>query len=185
MRLLIIVFLSFVLTGCQIQDKGIDPAMNLRSSLLEAEECSFQNTVTADYGTEVYTFQMDVQWKNTNTMQFTITDPETVKGITGSFSEEAASLVFDSTVLAFPALSEGELTPVSAPWLFLKALRSGYISGYAEESDGTRIYIDDSFEDMPLNFEVLLNDSGIPVFVEYIWQERRILSADIREFTIR
>ena len=95
-----------------------------------------------------------------------------------------SSLSFDDKILAFPLLANGELTPVSAPWIFLSALKGGYLRGYSESEDSFSLYIDDSFEEDPLHLEIELDEETMPVSAQIIWQDRRILSLQIRNFTI-
>ena len=64
----------------------------------------------------------------------------------------------------------------------MRTLQSGYISGYAEENDKIFVYYDDSFENAVLNLEVLLDQDNIPLHTEISWNQKRILSAQIRDF---
>ena len=88
-------------------------------------------------------------------------------------------------MLAFPVLADDQLTPVSAPWIFLNSLRSGYLTGCSREEDGICIYIDDSFEENALHLEIYTDENMTPVRAEIIWQDRRVLSIDIRNFTLQ
>lgn len=180
-----VVLIVCLLSGCGAGDDQMDQAMNLRKKILEADVCSFQSVITADYGDALYTFQMECSTDSAGNLQFTVTDPETISGITGSISQDSASLTFDDKVLAFPMLADGELTPVSAPWLFMNTLRSGYLTGCSKEEEGFCIYIDDSFEESPLHLMIYTNQDILPVSAEIVWQERRILSLDIRDFAIQ
>ena len=148
------VLLAFMLTGCDTGNDALNQAMDLRKRILEAQECRFQSAVTADYGENIYTFQMDCVVDSNRTLEFTITDPQTIAGITGRITDSEASLIYEDKILAFPMLAEGVLTPVSAPWIFINTLRSGYITGCGEEKDGLCLYIDDSYEDNPLHLQI-------------------------------
>lgn len=179
-----VVLIVCLLSGCGTQDDLLDQAMDLRKSILEAQSCSFQAVITADYGDVLYTFQMECSSDSNGNLQFTVTDPATICGITGSISDDGGCLTYEDKVLAFPMLADGELTPVSAPWLFINTLRSGYLNGCSEEDSSLCIYIDDSYEEDPLRLEVYTDQKTIPIRAEIIWQEQRILSLDIRNFTI-
>ena len=93
-------------------------------------------------------------------------------------------MTFDDKVLAFPLLADGQLAPICTPWILLNTLRSGYISACGQEEENLRVYYDDSFENAVLHLEVLLNEDDIPLYGEIFWRERRILSADIRNFVL-
>ena len=174
----------FLLTGCNSLQQEVTQALELRRSVLEAQGCSFDATITAEYDDVFYTFQMSCRSDQTGMLSFTVTDPETIAGISGTISRERSSLSFDDKILAFPLLANGELTPVSAPWIFLSALKGGYLRGYSESEDSFSLYIDDSFEEDPLHLEIELDEETMPVSAQIIWQDRRILSLQIKNFTI-
>lgn len=180
----ILVLISCLILGCSSEDRQLDQAMDLRKSILDADSCSFHAVITADYGDEVYSFQMECDADSTGVLRFSVTDPETISGIAGQITGEEASLTFDNTVLAFPMLAEGQLTPVSAPWIFLNALRGGYLTGCSREEEGICIYIDDSYEENALHLEICTDENTVPVRAEIIWKDRRVLSMDIRNFAL-
>ena len=93
-------------------------------------------------------------------------------------------LTFDDKILAFPILANGELTPVSAPWIFLNTLKGGYLRGYSQTDDGLCLYIDDSFEEDPLHLEIETDSETTPISAQILWQDRRILSLQIENFII-
>ena len=179
-----LVLVLSMLCGCSTKDLGLEQVSDLRKNLLSSNGCSFQADITADYGDKVHTFQMTCSTDNNGKLDFIVTAPETISGISGSVSQDGANLTFEDVVLAFPMLADGEISPICAPWLFMNSLRGGYLSGCSEESDGLCIYIDDSFSDHPLKVEVKTDKNTRPTHVEYIWQNRRILSVDIQNFVI-
>ena len=175
-----------LLSGCSHQDNTLKQATEFREALISASACTFQAIVTADYGTDLYTFQMDCDYSTDGNLSFTVTDPETISGIQGCFSlYDEGKITFDDVVLAFPILSEKQPTPVSAPWIFITALRSGYLSGVSRLESGYCLYIDDSYQDNPLFLEVYTDGNMLPIHADIIWQDQRILSLDVRFFTIQ
>ena len=180
-----VVLIACLLSGCQAKDHSLEEAMELRTQILNAEKCSFQAVVTADYGDDLYTFQMECEADSSGSLNFTVSDPETISGITGSISSENAALTFDDKILAFPMLADGQLTPVSAPWLFLNSVRSGYLSGCGKTDNGICIYIDDSFSEKPIRLEIYTDENTVPMQADIIWQNRRVLSLSIRNFIIQ
>lgn len=179
------VMIVCLLSGCNAADDSLAQAMELRSQILNGEKCTFQAVVTADYGNALYTFQMEYEADGAGNLSFTVTDPETIRGITGHISQDGAGLTFDDKVLAFPLLADGQLTPVSAPWLFLNSIRSGYLSGTGRTDDGNCIYIDDSFGERPIRTEIFTDENNLPYRADIIWQDRRVLSVDIQNFSIQ
>lgn len=185
MKVFITVILVFsMLCGCNVQDHSMELATALRKELLDAEGCIFQATITADYGNAIHTFTVSCSADAAGTLSFTATEPDTISGITGYISDDDASITFDDKVLAFQMLADGQISPISTPWLFLKALRGGYISGCSRNDAGLCIYIDDSFREYPLQLEVYTDVNMNPYHVDFVWQNRRILSLDIQDFAI-
>ena len=179
----ILVILIMFLSGCG-SGQDINTAMQMRARFNNCEQCRFQAEITADYGSEIYVFTMDCIWKPNGTLNFTVVAPETIRGISGSFSEAGGNIQFDSKVLAFPSMTDGELSPVSAPWLLVKCIQSGYITACSKEEAGTRIMIDDSFADEILQAQIWLDNSCKPQYCEFIWAGRRILSVKVENFIL-
>ena len=176
--LMIIVFFS----GCSTHTSEIDRAMALREQLLKSNGCTFDAVITADYGDKTHTFSMRCETDATGTLSFKVTDPESISGICGSISEKGGQLSFEDTVLAFELLADGQLSPVSAPWIFLRTLRSGYLNACGKDGEGLQIVIDDSYADEALCLSVWTDENDLPIRAEIFWQERRILSVDVRAF---
>lgn len=160
-------------------------ALDYRKKLLAADICTFHADVTADYGESVYKFAMDCRMDDSGKLQCTLTHPDTIRGITFSVCDEGGSIDFDDQVLAFPILVDDQLTPVSAPWLFLHTLQSGYISGCGREGENLILYMDDSFYESPISLQIGINGDTEPVFAQIYWKERRVLSVHISDFTMQ
>ena len=183
------VFLSILLVlsllcGCSSVADEMQPINDFRQKLLVASSCAFDASITADYSNTVYQFKMHCKMESDGNVGFTVTEPETIAGISGSISAAEGSLNFENTVLAFPILANGQATPVYAPWIFLNALRSGYLKGASREGDGYRISIDDSYEENALHLEILTDSLLIPSLCEIFWDGQRILSLEIENFQI-
>lgn len=173
---------AVLLTGCFGANSGLDRAMTLRAKLLAAGGCCFDVTVTADYGDKVYTFGMYCQTDNAGNLTFQVTEPESIAGITGTVSDTGGKLTFDDNALAFDLLADGQVTPVSAPWLLVHTLRSGYLTACTAEGEGLRVSIDDSYADDALHLDIWLDGEDLPTEAEIQWQGRRILSLQVRNF---
>ena len=179
-----LMLLILMLTGCANAREQIDRALALRTRLLQGEGCSFTAGITADYGDVLHSFTLECRGDGQGNLAFTVVEPETIAGITGSISSEAGKLTFDETALDFPLLADGQVTPVSAPWLLLKTLRGGYLTGAGEEGELLRLAIDDSYEEDALHLDIWLDPEDRPVQADILYDGRRILSLTVTDFEI-
>lgn len=174
--------LVIMLCGCSKSNGPLEKAISLRNRILESNGCSFSATVTADYGEKLYTFSMDCTTDKEGTVSFNVTKPETIGGIKGKISAQGGALTFDDKLLAFETLTDGEISPVTAPWIFIKTLRSGYMRGCTDENGGYQIVIDDSYEADALRLNIFV-ENNLPVSGEIFWKGRRVLSITVDNFT--
>lgn len=173
-----------LLSGCgQETDSELDQAVNFRTRLLGTAGCGFSAEITADYGDRCYTFSMDCQSDKDGTVFFTVTAPENIAGISGTVESGGGKLTFDDTALDFGILADGQVSPVTCPYMMVKTWRSGYISSAGQTEDGLAITFDSSFAEEPLTVELWLNDGGLPKYGEISYAGRRILSAKLTNFT--
>lgn len=170
-----------LLAGCSGQNDGLDRAMSLRSRLL-AGSINFDAVITADYGDELYTFSMNCQSDTQGNVSFTVTQPESISGITGTMDASGGKLRFDDKVLSFPLMADNQLSPVSAPWILMRTLRSGYLTSAGADGEYLRLAIDDSYDDDALHLDIWLDTSDHPVRAEVVWQGRRLLSIEVKNF---
>ena len=178
------IILLLFLAGCSNTSKEIDRGMELRTRLLSGS-CSFDTEITADYGDMLHIFSLSCQADAQGELTFTVTEPETISGITGKISESGGKLTFDDAALYFPLMGDQEFSPVSAPWILLKTLRSGYLTSGCMEEDLVRLTIDDSYAQDALKLDIWLNDNNVPVNAQILQDGRRILSLKVRNFEIR
>ncbi len=171
----------FFLTGCSSADTAQDGLLQMRKDL-ESKACQFQADVRADFGEYIYDFSLNCQFDTAGTMTFSVIAPESISGISGTVSSAGGKLTFDGTALGFPLLADGELSPVTGPWLFMKGLRNGYLASWAQQGEGIRLTIDDSFENAPMQMRVNLNHQMAPVSAEILWDGRSILSVQVGNF---
>ena len=88
------------------------------------------------------------------------------------------------TALSFPLLADGQVTPVSAPYLLIKTLRGGYVRSVGEDGDFLRVTVDDSYEENALQLDIWLDSENHPIRAEILYDGRRILSMNIADFCI-
>lgn len=183
-RIPAILLVLLMLAGCANARNHIDRALALRARLQQGEGCSFTAGITADYGDALHTFTMECRGDRLGNLSFTVAEPQTVAGITGVISSEGGKLTFDDTALDFPLLAEGQVAPISAPWLLLKTLLGGYLTGAGEEGELLRLTIDDSYEEDALHLDIWLDREDRPVQADVLYDGRRVLSLTVTNFQI-
>lgn len=181
--LAVLVVLVGLLSGCGGRPGEMEAGLALRSRLLQGQGCSFQAAITADYGDKLYDFAMDCQGDGEGNLNFTVTKPETIAGITGKIQQQLGRLTFDEAALQFDPMADGQLSPVSGPWVFLKTLRSGCITSACTEEGQIRLSMDDSFQEEALHLDIWLEEE-FPVRSEIRYGNRRILTLAIENFQI-
>lgn len=180
-RICILLLCLVLLTGCSREQDGMDRAMALRSRLL-GSGASFDTVITADYGDRTYTFSMACVTDSQGKLEFTVKEPELISGITGSFSADGGKLTFGDQALAFSLLADGQVSPVSGPWILMRTLRSGYLTSCGWEEGRLRLAIDDSYAEDALHLDIWLDETDCPVRGEILWKGRRILSVAVENF---
>ena len=156
--------------------------MSVRKKLLESDGCSFDTIITVNFGDRIQNFGMQCRFDKKGNLFFTVKSPEMIAGITGEIAAGNGRLTFDDKVLAFPLLADGEISPVSAPWLLMKSLRSGYLSSSSTNKTIKHVHIEDSYEAEPLTVDVCLNASDLPISGEIFWKGTRILTIAVEKF---
>ena len=173
-----------MLSGCSGEATELERGMELRSKTLKAESVEFETDITADYGDKVHRFSLKCQGTADGTVFFAVTAPESIAGITGKISGDKGILTFDDVVLSMDLLTDDQLSPIGAPWVFLKTLRSGYLRGAGMEGELLRLTIQDSYEENSLQLDIWLAEEDTPIRTEILCDGKRILSMDVRSFRI-
>ena len=171
------------LNGCADGNVPLREAMELREDIQSSAGCVFNATVTADYGEKIYIFSMDCQTDQEGNLSFTVVKPETISGISGRVSANNGALTFDDQVLAFQTMADGLVTPVSAPWILINTLRSGYLKSCAKNDKGFEIAADDSYGDASLHLQILVN-GNVPTFAEIFLNGRRMITISVEGFRL-
>ena len=178
-KLSCLLLVPILLCGCGAPRE--DPGLTLRSRVLE-KGCSFDATVTADYGDSLSVFTLQCTGSPDGSLTFTVTEPDSISGIQGTLAAGTGKLHFADKALAFPLLADGLLSPVSAPWIFYNTLRSGNLITSGKEGDHNRLSIDDSFREDALRLDIWLDGAGTPVQCEILHRERKYLSITLQNF---
>ncbi len=182
-RFLALLTVVFLISGCNHSQEEMNSAIALRQRLLNSKGCHFQCEVTADYEDVLYTFTLDCNTDDQGNLDFCVVQPQSIAGITGNISAHGGKLTFDDKAIGFPLLSEGLLSPLSAPWLLIQGLRNGYISACTQSGSGLYLSISDSYEDDAVQMDLWTDSESNPHKCEFIWKGRRILSISILSFS--
>ena len=172
-----------LLTGCSSENEPLEQGLAFRTRLLSAQGCQFSVKITADYGELLHTFSADCRADSSGNLTFCVLEPETLSGIQGTVSDTGGTLTFDGMALSFPLLADEQLSPVSAPWIFLKTLRSGYLTSACMEEELLRLSINDSYEEDALQLDIWMQEKNIPIRSDILYDGKRILSLEIENFT--
>ena len=181
-RILALLLVLLFLPGCAGQTDQMDRAMALRAKLL-SQPVFFHAKVTADYGDSIHIFSLECQVDAQGNVHFTVTEPESIQDITGTINASGGKLTFNDQAVAFDLLADGQLSPVSAPWIFMKALRSGYLTSSGKEGENLRITVDDSYADDALHLDIWLGENDLPIRAEILWQGSRVLTMEVGNFS--
>lgn len=181
-KLLLVFLLVAALSGCYGENEGFDRAMALRTSLLNGKGCSFEAQITADFSDKTYTFSVDCRTQTSGDMEFVVQEPAYIAGITGTVAQGSGKLTFDDTALAFPLQGDGVLSPVSGPWVMVKALRSGYVRHCSSEDGLFRMTVNDSFHEDALTLDIWIDGKNGPVRADIYEDNRRIMTITVENF---
>ena len=176
--LLLVVFL----VGCSARDPAMEAALELRSRCLAAKQVQFRAQISADYIDRIEFFSLECIHNADGTMSFRVLGPVDIEGIGGTVSGTEGTVEFDDTVLAFPLLAEGRLSPLSGPWVLMKAICTGNILAAGQEGELVHLTIDDSYADKALTVDLWL-DGGMVCEAEIAWEGLRYLTMTVEEFS--
>jgi hypothetical protein len=183
-RLLLLLLIGVVLSGCASDASGMNDVITLRNSLQNGKGCSLDVSVTTDYGDSLSTFALSCSFDKQQNVDITVIHPETISGIKCRISGDKGKLTFDEKVLAFEMIADGQLTPISAPWLVMKALNSAYINAIAKEKEGMLVRLDDSVNGILYSVDLWLDGNNMPRLAEIVFDGKRIVSMSITNFKI-
>jgi hypothetical protein len=159
----------------------MDKFLSFRENLLQSSEITFDANITADYGEEYYTFQMHCVADKNGELSFRVLSPDSIQGIEGTITQSDGHLTFDDHVLLFKTQDQLRLSPVCVPWVFLRALRSGYIASCGNTNSGYLAVVDDTYNENNLSLEIEFIED-MPISVEIFWNQARVMSVEISNF---
>ena len=183
MKRCIVLFLSvLILVGCAGSVRPMDDVLLFRQQLSDGQGCRFRAEITADYGDRIYCFTLDCQTNVNGDMDFAVVLPDTIAGICGEINQTGGKITFNDKVLLFDPLSQGQMTPIIAPWLMLRAIYGGYIRSVADSEQWIEATIDDSLGTEDFQAVIAFGKDMQPVCCEIFSNHRRILTVRVTNF---
>ena len=183
-KLGILAVMVLIFAGCSRDAKELDRAISFRGKLLQAQEVRFDAKITADYEEEVYLFAMKCSCDSKGEVFFSLTSPDSIAGISGSITDVGGKLTFNDTAVRFELMADEQLSPVCAPWILMKTLRSGYLTSVCQEEELFRLTIDDSYEEDALQLDIWLDAHNSPCRADILFDGKRILQLCVENFEI-
>ena len=181
MKRILPLFLVFLL-GCSGPDPAMEAALDLRSRCLASPAVRFRAEIRADYITGFEEFTLDCETSPDGAVSFRVASPEEIADICGTVRRDEGTVEFDGAVLAYPLMAQGRLSPLSGPWVVMKAIRSGCIIAAGQEGELKRITIDDSYADNALTVDVWLEEGQV-IQAEVAWEGLRCLVMTFDDFS--
>ena len=175
------ILIPFCLLGCSRSNSSMDKLLSFRENLLQSSKISFVADITADYGDDYYTFQMQCESNPEGNIIFKVLQPDSICGIEGQISQNEGHITFSDQVLLFKPGAEDRLSPIVAPWLLLETLCGGYITACGNTENGYLAVIRDSYNENALTIEVEFVENT-PTYAEIFWNQTRIISIQIHNF---
>ena len=123
--------LCLALTACGPAEKGAQAeqlALEIRGEYLAMTACNTQVEVTADYGSRVFSYSLDVDYHREGETVLTVTAPEEIAGVTARMWEDSSVLEYDGVQVETGAVTEDGLSPMAAVPLMLEQAGAGFIA---------------------------------------------------------
>lgn len=181
-KLILVLSCVFLLTGCDKTQIPMQHALDFRTTLAEADGCSYTAAVTAGYDDRTYDFTLSCQY-DAQVTNLEVLEPASIAGITASVSGDGAELAFDGALLDFGQMANGYVAPIAAPWLLCQCWAEEYIAYAGRDAELERVTYLRGYNDAELTVDTWFSD-GIPVHAEVIWDGKRCLTVELSEFRI-
>lgn len=115
-------------------------ALELRARYLEMDACTAAVEITADYGTRVYQYAVDLDWQREGDTTLVLRAPEEVAGVTARIRAGETVLEYDGVQVETGPLTEDGLSPIAGIPLLVETIREGFLAEcLLEEWDGSRL----------------------------------------------
>lgn len=175
--------LCALLFGCANEESYLEPAIEFRAALLQAGGCSFHAKIEADFGDRVETFSADCDFSADGMARLTITEPETLAGITATVTDRGGKITYDGMSMEFGLLANGNVIPAAAPALAALCWCGEYISSAGWEDDVYRVTYEKDFDEKRLQIDTYFKND-LPISAEVCYNNQRILKLDISDYSL-
>lgn len=175
--------LCLLLSACSRTENRMQEALNFRTQLLAASQCSFTAELTAQGEQEVFSCTLDCVLRPDGSARVTVLEPEEIAGISAEVSQEGTRVIFDGLELDCGDL-RGSVTPLGAPGLLQAAWTGGYIAAAGREEERTlvRCLLGSGREERQV--ETWLDGDGTPVLCEIVEDGQLVLSCVLRDWSL-
>ena len=180
----LMITLCLSVTACSDADNSMQPALDLRTKLLETGGCSFSADITADFGETVCMFSADCRYTADGMTRVEITSPESIAGIAATVSADGATVEFDGMLLDFGELAGGHVAPVAAPSILSLCWAGEYIRSAGEEGGNVLVTYLKGYDKEELTVLTrFCGQTGVPLSGEVIYDGNTVLSVAITNFS--
>ena len=180
--LVVLLLLPLLLCGCEKRRGVTQEALTFRTQLMQAGKCSFTADMKVDYGSRIYEFSVITSYTPDET-KLTIQSPEEISGICATVTKNGTKLQFQETELEFGKLANGNISPVSAPWLLVQCWIGEYIASSGADADMERVTYLRGYAENEVTVDTWFSEKSVPVYAEFIYDGFRCLCVDIRDFS--
>jgi len=185
MKVALVVVALSVLTGCNQKKDTVQEAMDFRTELMESGGCEFTAEITANLGSRVYDFTLDCHYfTEPQSLELTVTAPETIEGITATIEGEEAKVSFDGAGLELGTTAGGNIPPLVFPKLLGDAWYGGYIDSVSEDDDGSIVQYRLGQDDDEILVYTYFDSEMVPYYAEVFDDTVGILTASLENFSI-
>ena len=133
--ILFLLAMLLILSGCGRGDRDAERLLEIRTRALAAA-CAMEASVTADYGDRVYEFVLRLEESAPGEGVVSVLAPETLAGVTVSYTAGNGTLRYDDLTLDTGALTKTGLSPMEALPALLTSWRSGAVTSVGREKIG-------------------------------------------------
>jgi hypothetical protein len=177
-----------IAAACQgRQPLGRDPSAAIRLIYAEAEACSIQAVLTADYGDRVTVFQVLYTYRKNGDDTVEILAPPEVAGLRAVLSKDGSALEYQGVSLETGSLPGLGIAPVEALSGALTALREGHQTAWGREKFRATPSVTLDFATRAGETEItrrfwMEEKTGLLLYAEVSVDGRRVLSIEVETF---
>ena len=124
-----------LLCACGTGNSSARTPEAFREELVRQGLCSFTLRLRADYGDRVRDYTLDCACPLDADTALTVLEPEIARGITATVGGGDATVSFQDTVLAAEDFGSRPASPLSAPYLLLRAWSAGSVRSAFRQGD--------------------------------------------------